>query len=171
MTTQATPALAWQTTERPGRRTVRGPWSLAQFGRTTTLWVAAFVVLAVAAAGASTDADPTHGGRWLLIAMLAALLAGASTTFWLTAGFRAVRARQQVITTRIAELGPRLEVVLGVSDARTTTMSAAEAAGGLVRVASGTRYHRADCLMVAGKDVEPVGTESFSFEPCGVCQP
>ncbi len=171
MTAQVSQALAWQTTERPERKAVRGPWSLAQFGRTTTLWVVAAVVLAVAAVGASTDADPTHGGRWLLIAIVASLLAGAGTTLWLTAGFRAVRGRQQVVTTKIAELGPRLEVLLRVSDAPTSTGSAAEAAGGLVRVPSGTRYHRADCLMVAGKVVEPVGTDSVTLQPCGACQP
>lgn len=150
-----------------------GPWPLAAFGRVTTLWLAAAIVLSVATAGARTEADPANGGLWILLGMLSGLLAGAGSTFWLLAGFRSVRARQQLTVARIAQLLPEDTLSVVESEDQTLLLAGASdsAPVALVRVSQGTLYHRSDCLMVAGKTQVPVDQVDPALEPCGVCAP
>lgn len=150
-----------------------GPWPLAALGRVTTLWLAAAIVLSVATAGARTESDPANGGLWILLGMLSGLLAGTGSTFWLLAGFRSVRARQQATMARIACLLPEETLSGAESEAHTILLAGAfePATAVLVRVPQGTLYHRSDCLMVAGKTQVPVAHADPSLEPCGVCAP
>lgn len=148
-----------------------GLWPLAQFGRLVTLWVLAFVLLAVATVGSRGDADPENAGLWVLLGLLGGMLAGAGTTFWLIAGTRAVRAREQDITRRVVELTPALRAILGVPDEAVDSTDPRPEGDGLVRLPDGTLYHRADCLLVAGKSAIGVDVIDQTLAPCGVCAP
>ncbi|RNL61065.1 hypothetical protein EFK50_16930 [Nocardioides marmoriginsengisoli] len=150
-----------------------GIWSLAQFGRVVTLWLLAFVVLAVATVGARGDANPENSGLWILLGLVGGLLGGAGTTFWLVAGTRAVRQRQQVFATRLAVLSPQLQEHLGVTGEEPVPDDTVVDPGGstLVRLDQGTLYHRSDCLLVAGKASVVVDAVDSSLTACGVCSP
>jgi len=158
--------------ELPRPRT--GPWTLAQFGRLMTLWLIALVLLVVAWAGSRTDADPTGGGLWILLALLGGMIAGGGSTFWLVAGLRAVRAREQRFVASVAGILPGLEDRFGAVAAPVQAGERAldeTAVLDIVRVDQGTLYHRADCLLVAGKRTIAVDHVDPSLAPCGVCCP
>lgn len=149
-------------------------WSLAQFGRVVSLWLVAFILLIVASVGASNDADPARGGLWILLGLLGGMLGGAGTTFWLVAGTRAVRSRQQDLVGRVAALSPALQGHLGllVDGAETASEDTLVVAGGdLVRVENGTLYHRGDCLLVIGKPTVALVGVDPGLTACGVCAP
>ena len=148
-----------------------GPWALAQFGRVTSLWLTALILLCVSWAGARSDADPANAGLWILLGILGGLVAGAGSTFWLVSGTRSVRARQQVLVARIAAAAPQLEQALGVQVDQPQAITGTTVLQGVVRVDQGTRYHRADCLMVAGKTLLPMDHVDPALAPCGVCRP
>lgn len=159
-------------------RPAPGPWALAHFARASSLWLIAFALLAVAWAGSRADADPTHGGLWILLGLLGGMIAAAGSTVWLLAGLRSVRDREQRLTARIAALTPGLEQALGIEMAiAPDPVQAADELKdttpitGLVRVEQGTRYHRAECLLVAGKPLIELDGVDLTLTPCGVCRP
>ncbi len=171
MTKQVRPAFAPRSLDITVPRSTRRPWSLAEFGRVVFLWSAAFITLGVAWAGSRSDANPTHSSRWILIGLIGALLGSTASTLWLVAGTRNVRGREQWIMSRIDQLRPQIQEVLGFTAASESVGRTGFDDDALVKVENGSRFHRADCLMVSGKDVVSANSTDPSLEPCGVCQP
>jgi hypothetical protein len=143
----------------------------------TPLWQAGDVVLLyslqilgfgllVASAWATTVSDDVSTRvAWVNLGVVGLLVSGTGTAFWLMAGRRAVGTRRAWLLV-VSDVDAAPEYAPRPADRATPA--------GLVAVADGTRYHRADCALVAGKAVvEQARTRHTRAgrQPCGVCRP
>ena len=110
---------------------------------------------------------------WLNVGLAGLLVAAAGNGLWLARGRRA-----------ITDARKRLTLAYGASNGRSAMRASSGPRPGLGEAASGSRglvageamsfYHRATCLLVAGKTVR-VGTrgdhERDGLQACEVCRP
>jgi len=130
----------------------RGRWWLAA-GQTACL---ATIVLAGRASAHHAAAGGQ--GRWVAIAITAALLSAAGNGVWLAVLRRAAALRRRTVVDRIGERAGRAG-----SPPRPTD----DSAGRWVTVPGLTRRHRPDCALVAGRAVVPAPADT---RPCGWCE-
>ena len=98
--------------------------------------------------------------HWTNVGVAGVIVLGAGNLFWLLRGKRAT-----------GELRRLLLPLVPVDDDAPVDVPRA---GPLVAGADMTRFHRADCPLVAGKRVSGAGREVHvraNREPCGVCLP
>jgi hypothetical protein len=103
----------------------------------------------------------------LVVGILGTVVGAMSAMMFLLEGRRAVGARFWAAATRI-ELEPLR------SSARPTTEVGAASADALVAVAGTQRFHRADCVLVVGKQVSEAtakGHRGHGRAACPVCLP
>jgi hypothetical protein len=133
----------------------RGRWWLA-------VGQAACLATIVLAGRAGAERPATGGqGKWLAIAITAALLSAAGNGVWLAVLRRAATIRRRAVVTR-----------LGAGAGRAGRRSALGPSGVVadrrVMVPGLTLHHRPGCALVAGKAVVPAGAGT---RPCGWCEP
>lgn len=101
---------------------------------------------------------------WLSLGVAGLVVAGISNGIWL------LRARQAVTTARVVLL-PSNDFIVGSE----LVMLASEAEEPRIVSAVGmSRYHRLDCQLVVGKQVQPrtpIACEKLGQRPCEVCEP
>lgn len=140
------------------------PWSIADARAAFLPIIFGAMLLAWGWWEASGTGNLDEQTTAVVFALLAAGVVVAGSFAWVAAGRRAVRLRREKVLGQLERHG-LLGRVWAVSDAE---------ADGLVAVAGTTRYHRPDCLLVQGKDVEPVtadGRASAGRVPCEMCRP
>jgi hypothetical protein len=102
--------------------------------------------------------------QWLTLAVVALIVAGVGDGLWLLQGHRAVRRQKQVLLRLIdASAGGTPHGL----DAGSVTLDTDRWAGERM-----TRYHRAGCLLVAGKPVTCAPADEHvraGRAPCAIC--
>lgn len=139
------------------------PWAPPDLGRLTLFLGLGGVTLLAAWVGASGTDDYAVQLRWIALGIAALVMSGIGGALWILAGFRNTRARQRTIARAVGEVlqQPTITVAEPASDQ-------------LVRVESGTRYHRRSCALVAGKPSSGGSRathEAAGLQACGVCRP
>jgi hypothetical protein len=109
---------------------------------------------------------------WLIAASGLVLLAGVALAGWILTEVRRVRHESALLMSaiRVHNLGlPSLfEAVTPVSSPLDSRDAGPESTV-LVANASMTRKHKPDCLLVQGKQVQPVTDAQAGLKVCGVC--
>jgi hypothetical protein len=134
------------------------PWSLpdARAAFVTATSGVLLLVLAYWWASGTGDADDQVSAT--VLGVVAVVLVGTAGLIWVLSGRRAVRLRRVELIDRIAELG----------DDRAATLDADDAP--LVGLPGSARFHRPDCLLVRGKDVQLVARDGGGRD-CEMCRP
>lgn len=113
--------------------------------------------------GASGVSSVRRGLLWLGISLTGLVIAGVSNGWWLLVGLRSVGGRASVSVPPVvgrASLAKR-------SEPRSRQDR-------LVSAAGMTRYHRAGCVLVQGREIaEKTASkhQAAGLRPCGVCEP
>lgn len=147
------------------------PWRPADATRLFLLnGVGAFVVL-LAWVGCGGTARLSHQFAWTSLGVVGFLTAAVGNGLWLLTGRRMVGVRLRQLLPLEAELDmtePGSRAVPATADPLTYDPELLVAAEG------GSRYHRPDCVLVRGKELE-TGSRSSFFDsprtPCEVCEP
>jgi hypothetical protein len=129
--------------------------------------VLGLALLLVAWVKASGELQPKGQIGWLNLGVAGATIAVAAGVRVVTRARHAVTARQQVVVGALRHSNLRS---VGVIDLRSHPV----ADDAPVSSAAMTRYHRAGCLLAAGKPVAPAtrpSHEAAGRRPCGVCTP
>jgi hypothetical protein len=103
--------------------------------------------------------------RWTNVGVAGVIVLGAGNLLWLLRGRRAIGELRAFVLPR---------VVVETPTSATPPMLAPRVAPALVSGSSMTRFHRADCVLVVGKDVVAASESTHRRRgrtPCGVCQP
>jgi hypothetical protein len=142
------------------------PWSRRALSTCSGLALLGVVVVVVCWWGGSDRRTAEDQASWLIgsiVGTAAFALAGAG---WILSGFRAVRRgmRDLAADKRVFALG-------GAIDAGERDQDVPVDGSTLVVGPGMIRAHRADCLLVQGKQVRPVASSDARLEQCGVCLP
>jgi hypothetical protein len=136
------------------------PWTLSD---ARTSFFAAAVgggLLTLAWWQASGTGDLDHQATWSGLGVVATVVLVVGGFSWVSSGRRAVRERRRALFDQLlaTELPPDTTAELD--------------AASFVAVAGSKRYHRTDCLLVAGKPVRRLtAARHGSRRPCEMCQP
>jgi len=160
-------------------RSVRslGPWTSDHL---VALLVANLVGIVAMAAGwwvAHRATDLSDQVAWSNLAIIGLAFTGAADGLWLARGRQAVRRARQVTVGRIPEViypADRPSAATAQGRAAANGNGHRVAAGSLLASEQMTRYHHADCLLVAGKPARAAGRsvhERAGRRPCEVCRP
>jgi hypothetical protein len=148
----------------PDRRSV--PWQVGDLMLLYLTNVAGLLLIVVGWYEASGALSQDAQILWLDLGIVGVIVAGAGNVLWLLTGRRAVgelrRALTPALMARFAE---------PTGDSRAIDLETDS--GQLVTGAEMTRYHRADCLLVAGKEVQAAAEATHRSEgrrPCQVCR-
>jgi len=121
--------------------------------------------------GAARTTDISAQVRWLNVAVLATVGSGVANAIWLARTKHALVARRRLLTASILSAVPD-PLAFNASDA-TNAVDAAPPRGDVtVSAPAMTRYHRARCILVEGKVVDPyVPAEEpgDGRRPCEIC--
>ena len=136
-----------------------GPWTRSDIIALSALVAAGLTGLVAGWTG--TSGEPVHASQtaWLDLGIAGLIVTGAGIALWLMRGRRAVGQRRAAL---LADVDP------GAADVHAP---AAVATAALVAMTGMSRYHRADCELVAGKRVRRVRAGQTGLTPCGVCEP
>ena len=102
---------------------------------------------------------------WLNVAVLGLVVAGIANGLWLAMGYRSIVLARNVVITPGQDLSPVRP------DVRARP---GEGEKSLVTADAMSRYHRADCQLVVGKELRTADRsvhEQSSRKPCEVCEP
>lgn len=109
--------------------------------------------------GASGSGSVPQQTLWLNLGVAGFTVFAAGNALWLLRGRRAVGDRRAALVWLDTD-----------EDEQPAPLPAVAARSGqTVHIPGASRAHRADCPLVARKQVEP--TDSGEFTPCGVCSP
>lgn len=139
------------------------PWSRRDAAVPALLTAVGLVLLVWGWFGISGTVDLDSQTRWLALGILGLIVGGLGMVVWLLLGLRAVTALKHDV---LVDLEARLPAP------REAASAAATAPAGLGTVPGMRRYHRADCLMLAGKDAtwaDDAEHARAGLAPCGVC--
>jgi hypothetical protein len=136
------------------------PWTRRTLVFAVTAMALGVLLVVVAWIGASGERQLSPQVVWVNLAVVGSAIAAVGQATWLLQGRRAVGVlRHQVLPDRERPRRPAAPPIAPV------------AATGVVAIAGSGRYHRPDCLLVAGKDVDGVDAARDGLQPCDVCQP
>ena len=147
--------------------TAASPWRrVDRIGLLVTTGVG-LALIAVSWFGAADATDVGTQVRWVNAAVVGVVVLGAGNALWLLTGRRAAGLLRRTVVDS-DQLARRLSALSQRVDWRE--------AGDSVRVAGRTmtRYHRADCPLVADKQVSSGSVTTHvkrGRRPCGVCMP
>jgi hypothetical protein len=140
------------------------PWRVADAQRVGVRLAIGLAGIVVAWAGASGTVTWRNQLIWTAVAAGGVVIAAAGGALWLLSGFGAVKVEQRDLKQKLyARLSPEPG-----REIRTTAPGAFLWAPGM------TRFHRADCELIAGKPVQSLTAEDCrrrELYPCGMCQP
>jgi hypothetical protein len=126
-------------------------------------------VLILGWVGISGTARLSHQFAWLSLAIVGFLAAAVGNGIWLLAGRRTVGRRMQSLLDLDA-LGEPVGSLAPVSMAQARPVDPTV----FVAPSAGTRFHRADCMLVRSKDVRVAGRDEHrrnGLVACEICQP
>lgn len=149
------PAPASSPRHQPGFLSPDLPWTardVTAAGRTVLLGL---VLLSVGWIGGSGTVVLSRQAAWLGVGALGTLVAGTGLVGWLLSGLRQVRLVKQDVVAAVIRRWPDQPAP-----------APAQLGTGLVSVPGATRYHRADCRLVAGKTTSRA---LKGLAACGVC--
>lgn len=141
------------------------PWS---FNEARVIFAAGAIGAAMLVASwwaASGTAKPESLNTWVMVGVASLGVVSGASLLWLLAGRRAIRARRDELLTRIER---------GVETQPPSIAPDRPVASSLVAVRSSERYHRSDCMLVRGKDVQRLTGTARSLgrrKPCEMCRP
>jgi hypothetical protein len=159
-------------------RSVRslGPWTSDHLAALLVANLVGIVAMAVGWWVTHRSTDPSDQIAWSNLAIVGLAFAGAADGLWLARGRQAVRRAREVTVARIPEVigdPAQLPVPPGALDrAAANGNGHGPVDGSLVAIAGMARFHRADCLLVAGKPVtaaDRAAHERAGRRPCEVC--
>jgi hypothetical protein len=136
------------------------PWTLSDFRTSFFATAIGGGLLALAWWQASGTGDLDDQATWSALGVLATVVLVVGFFSWVWSGRRAVRGRRRALFDELlaTELPADSTAELATAD--------------LVAIAGSKRYHRADCLLVAGKPVRRVAaTRRATRRPCEMCEP
>lgn len=144
------------------------PWTRSHLTWLAAVQVLAGAVLTGAWFGASDELVFTRQIPHLDLAVVGTMVAGVVNVLWIAQGRSAVRRRKAAFLRRVALVLPATvpggETSEPSADAMPTTA--------VVSAVRMTRYHRPDCPLVDGKEVQPLtAPEAADRRPCGLCRP
>jgi hypothetical protein len=144
------------------------PWQLSDVVTLIGSLTVGAVGLLVSWIGVSTRINWSGQIVWVAVGIGAVIVAGLGVMGFLLVAFRGVRMRRGEQDARLDGLLARhlpAEALAGESSVPATT---------LVSMPAMTRYHRPECLLVAGKPVHAAAAAAHARAgrvPCGVCRP
>jgi hypothetical protein len=143
------------------RRSV--PWRLPDLYLGVALAAVGTIFLGVATVGVAGRDDLADQVPWVNLGVGGLIVLCLGCVLWVLAGMRATAELRRTV------LG-RLRATLDAGD-RTPPAAVADtvAGDGFVSAPTMTRYHRAGCQLVAGKDVAPLDAERNGRQPCSMC--
>ncbi len=143
------------------------PWSADALVRVVAANIAALILVGLAWYQSSGESVIRTQLSWLELSVAGAVLAGVVNANWL------LRGRRTVVAASAAALEPLQELDLDLprGAAAATTAAAAGKAEPVLWVPGTERFHRADCKLVAGKDVRVVtASQRSQLHGCEVCR-
>jgi hypothetical protein len=146
------------------RRSV--PWQVPDLLRLYLANISGMLLIVVAWFEASGAASQDAQILWLDVGIVGVIVAGAGNVLWLLTGRRAVGELRRALT-------PALMARFSQPTAQAGPAASAADPRQLVTGADMTRYHRADCLLVAGKELRAAPEETHrarGLRPCQVCR-
>ena len=146
------------------------PWTLADARSVLSTTAVGVLICAWAWWEASGSADLDEQTGWVVVGLLGVIVVLKGMFSWLRAG------RHQVRLRRLQIIRASEDAILTVVPDRVRTVDADAGdatAGGLVLVRGSSRYHRADCLLVTGKNARRPARPSQlrGRRPCEMCRP
>jgi len=140
------------------RRSV--PWGMSDLLAIYTTTFIGLLLVFLAWFETSASVRLKNQVHWTNVGVAGVIVLGAGNLFWLLRGKRATGELRRLLLPQVP-----------VEDEAPIE---APRAGPLVAGPDMTRFHRADCPLVAGKSVSAAGREAHARagrEPCGVCLP
>lgn len=143
------------------------PWVPNDLVRLVALNMVGLSLLLAAYVQVSGTASLSWQIGWTSLGIVGLVIGGFGNTLWLLAGRRAVGARQR-------RLVPDRPIHTAAAASQCNNCKGQREADSLVAGLKMTRYHRPDCVLVRGKDVQArsrADHERASCRPCQVCEP
>jgi hypothetical protein len=151
------------------------PWAGVQVIGVATANAVAVALTIVAWGAASGTGKATEQVGWSSLALVGAVIALASNTWFLARGRQMIRAAQGAVMAEPRFAPFRSETVPPATNGASSHRPRIVPAGGHYLTAPGTsRYHRPSCPLVAGKDSDEAPRsvhEQAGRNACEVCQP
>lgn len=147
------------------------PWAAADATRLVLANLSGAAVVLIGYVGVSGASRLSTQFGWLSVAVLGFLVAGVTDGLWLMAGRRAIGTRLNGLLIAYPPILP-IPDQREAGDTGPAARTAQRPSDSLVTAASMTRYHRADCLLVRGKELSTVQrdtAESAGLRRCEVC--
>lgn len=135
-----------------------GLWTRADLARLGFCAVVGSAGLAFAWRGSAGEADWQDNSRWIVLGSASAALAVAGMILWLVCGRSRIVASQRVVRAALAR-----RTAPPLSPRRETGEHARVSAAGM------RRFHRPDCLLMVGKQPQPVDPHATPLRACEVC--
>jgi hypothetical protein len=145
----------------PDRRSV--PWQVGDLLLLYLANVGGLLLIVVAWFEASGAVSQDAQILWLDVGIVGVIVAGAGNVLWLLTGRRGVGELRRALT-------PALMARFAEPSAEAAPAVPATDPGQLVAGADMTRYHRADCLLVVGKEVRLAPEETHYARGRRACQ-
>ena len=141
------------------RDRVWAPWTPRTLASSVGVMALGVVLVVAAWIGASRASTLSSQVVWVDTAVVGCAIAAAAQASWLLQGRRAIGIlRQQVLPDRDRGRSSAAPAVARISTA-------------FVALAGSERYHRADCLLVGGKDAIAADLSDDGLRPCEICRP
>ena len=140
------------------------PWSASDARVTAVAGIVGWALLAAAWWGSSGTGRSGHQTTWLIVGVAAVVVMALGAGHWLHVGRHAIHRRRNAVFERLDLVAPVLPVSHDDDVARRAW----------VATPAGDRYHRDDCLLARGKDVQSLvdGSPALAARrPCEMCCP
>jgi hypothetical protein len=145
------------------------PWSRRDALVPGLFIVIGVVLLVVGWFGISDAVALDRQTRWLALGITGLIVGGLGMVVWLLFGLATITRLRRAV---YAEIDRRVTVAERAADVPAAATAAVP--GGFATVAGMRRYHRANCLMLQGKQATYAEAATFTeagLTPCGVCLP
>jgi hypothetical protein len=145
------------------------PWARRDALLPGLLIAAGVVLLVIGWFGISDAIALNRQMRWLALGITGIIVGGLGMVVWLLFGLTTITRLRRAV---YAEIDRRVSLAERAADA--PAAATAEARVGFGTVTGMRHYHRADCLMLAGKQASFAAAAEFTeagLTPCGVCLP
>jgi hypothetical protein len=142
-----------------------GPWQRREVVWPSVRMIAGLIGIWVAYFGCSGTLDDAKQSWWLAIGGIALIVSLSGVAGWIRVGLGNLRHLEKLMlgTARAQFAGAAAAISADTQRVHEADSSA------LVSLPGATLVHRADCLLVAGKSVQPVSSGS-RLDKCGMCQ-
>lgn len=134
------------------------PWSLSEARTSFLTGIAGVALLVWGWWGSSGSGQLSRQTDWADSGVVGVVLIVIAAVIWVSSGRRAVKARKDLCAEGLEQLFPNAARGAGIGDV-------------FVFLPGSNRYHRGDCLLVAGKHGRSAPIGSGELSPCEMCRP